>query len=98
MKHSNCDFLQEYLKLGYMAVADTPNMTDNTYFIPHYCVVKESNSTTHLPVDFDVSSKGSCSFSPNDFLITSAKFQKDIIDNISHFRLHTFVFIADICT
>ncbi|XP_060873756.1 uncharacterized protein LOC132947470 [Metopolophium dirhodum] len=86
------DFMDEYLSLGHMRLAEKPGK----YFIPHHAVVKRQNEKLKIRVVFDASAKSSSGLSLNDCLATGPKLQSDITDILLRSRFHKFLFIADI--
>lgn len=90
-------FLEEYNSLGHMKkVSPTDPEPLQVFYLPHHGVLRESSLTTKLRVVFNGSSKSSNRLSLNDTLYTGAKLQTDLIDVINWFRIHQFVFVADI--
>jgi len=85
-------FIDDYLSLGHMRVADKPGK----YFIPHHAVVKRVNGNMKIRVVFDASAKSSTGFSLNDCLATGPKLQSDITDILLRSCFHKYMFIADI--
>ncbi|XP_072392255.1 uncharacterized protein [Diabrotica undecimpunctata] len=66
------DFIQEYLSLGHAKVVPltlTNPLSDNKYFIPHHCIIREEKLTNKLRVVFDCSMKTSSSVSLNDIML-----------------------------
>lgn len=90
------DFMQEYLQNKHMEPVQNVPANNNSYYIPHHCVLKPESTTTKLRVVFDASAKLPNCKSLNDTLLTGPKLQQDIVTVLLHFRLHPFVFTADI--
>ncbi|XP_063243611.1 uncharacterized protein LOC134542933 [Bacillus rossius redtenbacheri] len=91
------EFMEDYLAMGHMEkIPDDQIDVTPAYYIPHHCVVKPESSTTKLRVVFDGSAKSSSGVSLNDTLLTGPKLQRDIFDLLLNFRLHAFVFTADV--
>ncbi|CAI6360469.1 unnamed protein product [Macrosiphum euphorbiae] len=84
------EFMLDYESLGHMTVADEVG----TYYIPHHPVF---NAARKIRVVFDASAKASSHLSLNQCLHTGPKLQLDILDILTRFRLHKFVFTADVC-
>ncbi|XP_050065611.1 uncharacterized protein LOC126554599 [Aphis gossypii] len=84
------EFMSEYESLGHMNIAADAG----TYFIPHHPVFNAANK---IRVVFDASAKANSQLSLNQCLHTGPKLQLDILDILTRFRLHKFVFTADVC-
>lgn len=84
------EFMSDYESLGHMTVA--PDV--GTYYIPHHPVF---NAASKIRVVFDASAKASSQLSLNQCLHTGPKLQLDILDILTRFRLHKYVFTADVC-
>lgn len=90
-------FLKEYLEAGHMErVTSPPLIPSKCFYIPHHCVVKPESASTKLRVVFDASCSPPGGQSLNDTLLTGPKLQQDLTSLLLHFRLHRFVFTADI--
>ncbi|KAK2577714.1 hypothetical protein KPH14_000812, partial [Odynerus spinipes] len=89
-------FLQEYEALGDMSPTKATTSAQNTYYMPHHAVIRETSSTTKLRVVFNASqrTKGGCSL--NDLLLMGPALQNDLISIILKWRIHRYVFSADI--
>lgn len=93
------EFMTDYLKSGHMEEISSSiatNSSEKIYYIPHHSVIKPDSITTKLRVVFDASCKCSNGISLNDTLLKGPKLQKDIITILLNFRLHNYVFTADI--
>ncbi|XP_018359963.1 PREDICTED: uncharacterized protein LOC108759145 [Trachymyrmex cornetzi] len=92
------NFLQEYLKLGHMHLADDSSVNDDTtrFYLPHYCVFKQTSTTTKLRVVFDGSCKSSTGTSLNDILMVGPVVQSDLFSLLVRFRTYEYVFTADV--
>ncbi|XP_060870209.1 uncharacterized protein LOC132944717 [Metopolophium dirhodum] len=86
-------FMSEYETLGHMSVATEPG----AYFIPHHPVFKSNCPSSKIRVVFDGSAKAASLLSLNQCLYAGPKLQLDIVDILFRFRLHQFVFTADVC-
>ncbi|XP_060855180.1 uncharacterized protein LOC132932844 [Metopolophium dirhodum] len=86
-------FMNEYLQLGHMKLAQTPG----NYIIPHHAVVKRTNGKIKLRVVFDASATTSSGTSLNNLLFTGPKLQCDIADLLLRCRFHVYMLTADIC-
>ncbi|XP_072401151.1 uncharacterized protein [Diabrotica undecimpunctata] len=93
------DFIQEYLSLGHAKVVPltlTNPMSDNKYFIPHHCIIREEKLTNKLRVVFDCSMKTSSGVSLNDIMLKGYKTQPELIDTLINFRTFLYVFTSDL--
>ncbi|KAJ8984268.1 hypothetical protein NQ317_009752 [Molorchus minor] len=92
------NFMNEYIHSGHMEVVENciPDSNTNTYYIPHHCVLKPESTTTKLRVVYDASSKSQENISLNDTLLVGPKLQQDIAAILLNFRIHAYVFTADI--
>lgn len=88
-------FIDEYIQLNHMEEVK-PDAADERYYIPHHCVLKPESTTTKLRVVFDASAKTSTNFSLNQILATGPTIQDDLFSLLTRFRLHRYVFTADI--
>lgn len=86
-------FLNEYLKLGHMEVAE-PN-ENSKYYIPHREVLRES-TTTPLRVVFNASSCKKGEISLNEALMVGPKVQKDLFDILLTSQMYKYALTADI--
>lgn len=89
-------FMEEYESLGHMEKLRINDIPVTNYFIPHHCVLKPESTTTKLRVVFDASAKTSSGCSLNDILHKGPTVQSELFSILLRFRLHRFVFTADI--
>ncbi|XP_076651186.1 uncharacterized protein LOC143358153 [Halictus rubicundus] len=90
------DFMSEYLQLGHMYNAPASSAITFPLYLPHHPVIKESSSTTKLRVVFNASSPTSNTTTLNDHLLTGPKLQADISSIITAWRIHPYVYKADL--
>ncbi|XP_070855585.1 uncharacterized protein [Drosophila suzukii] len=64
--------------------------------VPHHAVIKDDSLTTKMRVVYDDSCKTSNGRSLNDILCTGPALQNDLGGVILNWRLHRYVFVADI--
>ncbi|XP_054746186.1 uncharacterized protein LOC129250604 [Anastrepha obliqua] len=64
------EFMQELIDMKHMELAPPP--TDQTFYMPHHPVVKESSVTTKLRVVFNASAKTTTGNSLNDALFNTS--------------------------
>lgn len=88
------EFMNEYISLGHMKIDEQQNHSG--YFIPHHGILKLQNVTTKFRVVFDASSRTENKLSLNECLHTGPKIQQDLFDILLRFRMHRYVFCADI--
>ena len=89
-------FMDEYESLNHMEEIKLDTIRGPHFFIPHHCVLKPDSSTTKLRVVFDASAKTSSGLSLNDILHTGPTIQSELFSIPLRFRLHKYVFTADI--
>jgi Protein of unknown function (DUF1759)/Putative peptidase (DUF1758) len=90
-------FLDEYENLGQMQEVSHPGKpAAPCFYLPHHPVIKESSTSTKVRVVFDASAKTSNGTSLNDMLLVGPTIQQDLMSIVLRFRLHQFVFTADI--
>ncbi|KAF2882156.1 hypothetical protein ILUMI_24012 [Ignelater luminosus] len=87
-------FMQEYQRLNHMS--NIENNNDNAFYLPHHAIIRESSETTKLRVVFDGSCKLETGLSINEAQFTGPTLQNDIFSIIARFRLHQYVFTADV--
>lgn len=91
------EFISEYQNLGHMRPMPTPqNDLEQTVYLPHHGVIRESSSTTRLRVVFNTSSITSNGTSLNDHLHAGPKLQTDLISVILQWRRYKYVYASDI--
>ena len=90
------DILTEYnsviktqLQQGIVKPIENQSLVDipEVHYLPHHAVVRRDKATTKLRVVYDVSSRSNRP-SLNDCLNPGPKFDKKILDILSHFRVH----------
>ncbi|XP_076660299.1 uncharacterized protein LOC143363619 [Halictus rubicundus] len=94
VKREYSEFIREYESLGHMTRLDNVDRSRN--YIPHRAVIREGSLTTKLRVVFNASSHTSSGYSLNDILHTGPKLQLEITRILLAWRLHKYVFVADI--
>ncbi|XP_044591939.1 uncharacterized protein LOC123270068 [Cotesia glomerata] len=90
------EFLDEYLSLGHMSLADNQDARVTGYFLPHHTVLKEDSITTKTRVVFDGSAKTSSGISLNDSLMVivnseDAQYQKILFRRKTSEPIRTYV-------
>ena len=70
--------------------------SSKSFYLPHHCDLKESNTTTKLRVVFDASAKTTSGVSLYDNLMLGPKVQKDLFEILIRFRFHKVALSADI--
>ncbi|XP_043502768.1 uncharacterized protein LOC122524519 [Polistes fuscatus] len=91
--------IEEYINLGYfdkLSNDQIKRLPEESYYLPHHAVIKESSCTTKLRVVFDGSCKSSTGFSLNDLLLNGPVVQDDLFSILIRFRFHRIAFVADI--
>ncbi|XP_061724842.1 uncharacterized protein LOC133530789 [Cydia pomonella] len=87
--------LQEYVDLNHMELADDEPPAGASYYLPHHCVSKISE-TTRTRVVYDAGCRTTSGHSLNDALLTGPKLHLDIVDVLLKFRVHNIAFCSDI--
>lgn len=89
-------FIDEYLSLDHMVLANDVAKTPNeTYYMPHHAVFQES-TTTKLRVVFNASQKTTNGKSLNDLLAVGPKLQDDLYVLLLRARKYKVILSADI--
>lgn len=91
LKTQYCDFITEYLALGYMSLA----RSEESYFIQHHAVYRPSDKTSKIRVVFDASASSYSGTSLNQCLLPEPKLQRDVAD-VLIFRVRLHAFTTDI--
>lgn len=89
------DFMEEYRRLGHMAVVPSTEIhrTDANY-LPHHAVFK--GESDRIRVVFNASYRTSTGYSLNDLLLPGPKLQSELWAILSRWRLFRYVFTTDI--
>lgn len=93
------DFISEYIMLKHMEPIDTKQFTtssEESFYLPHHAVIKNTSTTTKLRVVFDASARSSSGISLNDKMLTGPTIQQDLWTILLRWRKHKFAFTADI--
>lgn len=89
--------MQEYLDADVMEIVPSQEIVDpKAYYLPHSGVIKESNTSTKLPVVFDGTARPSNGLSLNESLMTVPTIQDDLFSLLVRFRTYKYVMTADI--
>jgi len=88
-------FMADYLQQNHMERVQ-PTEESPTIFLPHHHVSRPSSVTTKLRAVFDGSAIVCNGKSLNDMLHRGHKLQRDIVRFITRFRMHRYVYTADI--
>lgn len=92
-----CDFMDEFLMLDHMEKIPPHQIQNNRcFYLPHHAVLKESSTSTKLRVVFDASANSNSGISLNNALLVGPTIQDDLYQIILRFRMHQYVFTADI--
>ncbi|XP_055838373.1 uncharacterized protein LOC129906582 [Episyrphus balteatus] len=89
-----CSFMKTYQELGHMEripESEIEPTSGNTFYLPHHAVV-----TNKLRVVFDGSHKDASGTSLNEMLHIGPPLQRNLINVCLRFRIHQYVFCADI--
>ncbi|XP_076658785.1 uncharacterized protein LOC143362467 [Halictus rubicundus] len=96
LREQYTDFMSEYIQLGHMYNAPASSAITFPVYLPHHPVIKESSSTTKPRVVFNASSPTSNTTTLNDHLLTGPKLQADISSIVTAWRIHPYVYKADL--
>ncbi|XP_055910537.1 uncharacterized protein LOC129944900 [Eupeodes corollae] len=89
-----CKFMQTYLNLGHMERIPDEKIeptSGSVFYLPHHAVI-----TNKIRVVFDGSHKDTKNCSLNEMLHIGTPLQRNLVNVCIRFRLHRFVFCADI--
>ncbi|XP_039304376.1 uncharacterized protein LOC105201305 [Solenopsis invicta] len=90
-------FMQEYISLGHMRLADPqPQEEGVSFYLPHHCVFKGQDRSSKIRVVFDASCKSRNGLSLNDVLMVGPVVQQDLVTILIRFRTFRYVLVADI--
>ncbi|XP_050061518.1 uncharacterized protein LOC126551649 [Aphis gossypii] len=89
------EFMIDYLRQNHMEPVQ-PTEDSPVIFLPHHHVSRPSSVTTKLRVVFDGSALIYNGKSLNDMLHRGPKLQRDIVRIMTRFRMHRYVYTADI--
>lgn len=90
-------FLSEYESLGHMRALDhDASQNPSNGYLPHHPVLRKDSLTSKLRVVFNASAPSANGVSLNDRLMIGPKLQSDLSTIILRWRVHRFVFSADI--
>lgn len=88
--------MAEYIESNHMIKCSHSNEIEESYFLPHHAVIKESSSTTKTRVVFDASAKTSSGESLNDQLLVGPTIQQDLASILIRWKTHKIILSADI--
>ena len=88
--------MREYQTLGHMSeisyLEDSQDV--ESYYIPHFPVMRETSSTTPLRVVFNASQKTNNGISLNDTLLVGSQIQGDLVSILLRFRMFNYTLIG----
>lgn len=93
--HQYVAFMDEYLSLGHMEIANQPAPV-NAVYLAHHAIHKPSSTSTKLRVVFDASQATSSGHCLNDVLMTGPRLQDDLWDILVRWRKHKIALSADV--
>lgn len=80
-----------------MSIANSVTIAaDQSYYLPHHAVFKESSTSTKLRVVFDASAKTDTNVSLNDALLKGPCIKEESVSIMARFRTHKYVITVDI--
>ncbi|KAI5748201.1 hypothetical protein M8J77_022994 [Diaphorina citri] len=89
------DVMQEFLDKGYMTLIEDDDSQEG-YYIPQHCVVKQDRASFKLRPVFDASCATTSGKSLNDILHTGPKLYNELLTILLSFRLFEVAFTTDI--
>ncbi|CAK1582171.1 unnamed protein product [Parnassius mnemosyne] len=95
IKSAYVDFIEEYRKLGHLAISEV-DRPELAYFVPHHPVIREDSESTRLRVVFDASARTSSGLSINDIQMIGPTVQDSLFNILIRFRQYRYVLSADI--
>lgn len=94
------EFMKEYETLNHMTLKcdlhQDNSIENESYFIPHHPIIRDSSLTTQCRVVFDASFKTNKDVSLNELLCLGPTVQDDLFSIVLRFRLRSVVLNADI--
>ncbi|XP_036144934.1 uncharacterized protein LOC118646349 [Monomorium pharaonis] len=69
---------------------------DDSFYMPHHAVVKQSSNTTKVRIVFDASAKSKDNVLLNDLLMVGPTIQERLFSHLIRFRTYKYVITADI--
>ncbi|XP_036329997.1 uncharacterized protein LOC118742143 [Rhagoletis pomonella] len=96
LKNLYSEFMNEYISLGHMSLAQNVNLMKPHFYIPHHCILRPQSLTTKLRVVFDASANTTSGQSLNELLMVGPTIQQDLIITLLSFRLNRFALTGDI--
>jgi hypothetical protein len=97
LKEQYSNFMTEYRQLNHMELLKDPTINfENSCYLPHHAVLKQSSSTTKLRAVFDASFITTNNKCLNDNLLGGPVIQDDLFSILIRFRTHRYVITADI--
>ena len=88
------EIVQKYCEKGYVSKVEDPQKP-NSWFIPHFPVLRPDKSTTKVRIVFDASAKHD-GISLNDAIEQGPPLQSDLFDVMTRFRRHSVAIGCDI--
>ncbi|KAH8283277.1 hypothetical protein KR054_002710, partial [Drosophila jambulina] len=82
MKAMYLEFMEEYLALCHMSLADNKIPSTPHYVIPHQCVLRSQRTSTKLRGVFDASCKTSSQVALNDILMVGPTIQEELYSTL----------------
>lgn len=93
LKASYHAFMKDYLEQNHMSLSE---FSEDSFYLPHHCVIRPESVSTRLRVVFDASAKSSNNTSLNDLLYKGPKLQSDLTEILLRFRLFPVAVSADV--
>ena len=91
-----CRTLEDYITKGYVIKQEeSANVEFDTWYLPHFPVVRQDKETTKVRIVFDASAKAE-GVSLNNVLEPGPKLQSDLFSILVNFRKHKVALVCDI--
>lgn len=91
--------ISDYINQGFLkkvAVDETGDNIQQSFYLPHHPVIKESSTSTKVRPVFDGSAKTSNGISLNQVLLKGPVIQDSLFDLLLRFRMRAVALVADI--
>jgi len=95
IEDSYCATIRQYENKGYIRKIKADEAADNSWFLPHFAVIRPDKSTTKTRIVFDASATFSGS-SLNQTIHQGPKLQKELTDVLLRFRKKRVALVCDI--
>lgn len=95
VKSQYVEFMREYADLGHLSESPIAK-PDNSYFLCHHAVFKDSSESTKIRVVFDGSAPTSSGYSVNDILLVGPNMQDSLFSILIRARQYKYLLTGDV--